>query len=140
MYPGRWQWNVTSTWFWSCFTCGRAEVLYCKWRVQVPLYVALTTVFQSGSSCEIESFHSDVAKYSSLRGCDAVLLASNSWNVKGLFCLFMQGIFPVKTSSKCDSKLNFSNCSLCFVSATLHSNCKYLQFNCVNIFPLLCKK
>jgi hypothetical protein len=22
MYPGRWQWNITSPWFWSCFTCG----------------------------------------------------------------------------------------------------------------------
>ena len=42
MYPGRWQWNITSPWFWSCFTCGWAEVLYCKWRVQVLLCVCCT--------------------------------------------------------------------------------------------------
>jgi len=42
MYPGRWQWNITSPWFWSCFTCGWAEVMYCKWRVQVPLFVCCT--------------------------------------------------------------------------------------------------
>jgi len=63
------------------------------------LCVALKTVLQSGSSCEIGSFHSDVAKYSSLLGCDAVLLANSSWHVKGLYCLHLQGIFPVKTSS-----------------------------------------
>ena len=68
------------------------------------LCVALTTVLQTGSSCEIESFHTDVAKYSSLLACDALLSASSSWHVNGLYCLHMQGIFPVKTSSKCVSK------------------------------------
>jgi len=68
------------------------------------LFVALTTVLQTGSSCEIGSFHSDVAKYSSFLECDAVLLASSSWHVEGLNCLQLQGIIPVKTSSKCVSK------------------------------------
>ena len=81
--------------------------------------VALTAVLQTGSSCEIGSFHSDVAKYSSLLAFDAVLLASSSWHVNGLYCLFMHGIIPVKISSKCDSKLYFSNCSWCFVSQQL---------------------
>jgi len=62
------------------------------------LFVALTTVLQTGSFCEIGNFHSDVAKYSSLLECDAVLLASSCWNVKGLYCLHLQGIIPVKTS------------------------------------------
>ena len=42
MYPGRWQWNITSLWFWSCFTCGWAEVLYCKLILQVLLFVCCT--------------------------------------------------------------------------------------------------
>ena len=50
------------------------------------------------------------------------------------------GIIPVKTSSKCDSKLNFSKCSWCFVCATLHSSCECFQFNCMNIIPSHCKK
>lgn len=74
-----------------------------------PVCVALTTVLQSGSWCEIGSFHSAVAKYSSLLGCDAVLWASSSVYVKGVYCLELQGIIPVTTSSKCVSKLYFIN-------------------------------
>jgi len=38
------------------------------------LCIVLTTELQTGSSCEIGSFNSDVTKYSSLLGCDAVML------------------------------------------------------------------